>query len=233
MASSSMRSDSGPSSPVSISGLGAGETVLGIDVRPATGELLGLGSSSRLYTIDPVTGVATARTSNAFIPALADDVAAFDVNPVNDRVRVVTANGQNLRVNPDTGLVGNTDGDAFYKPDDAHVRLGTIASLGVLAYAIGKFSSGTVADFLGGRRNILFGMLGSVAFTIAFGLSGAVPLFTIAWFGNRLAQSFVWVGMVKLTGKWFSFASYGRAMAMVIPSMEAGRRVFTHPGRDC
>jgi OPA family glycerol-3-phosphate transporter-like MFS transporter len=102
-----------------------------------------------------------------------------------------------------------------YSADQAQQRLGTIASLGVLAYAIGKFVTGSVADFLGGRRNILFGMFGSVLFTVAFALSGAVPLFTIAWFGNRLVQSFVWVGMVKITGRWFSFASYGTAMGVV------------------
>jgi hypothetical protein len=31
----------------------------------------------------------------------------------------------------------------------ARIRLGSIASLGVLAYAIGKFPSGALADFLG------------------------------------------------------------------------------------
>lgn len=105
--------------------------------------------------------------------------------------------------------------DQGYSQDAAQVRLGTISSLGVLAYAIGKFFTGSVADFLGGRRNILFGMLGSVLFTVAFGLSGAVPLFTLAWFGNRLVQSFVWTGMVKVTGRWFSFGSYGTAMGVV------------------
>ena len=102
-----------------------------------------------------------------------------------------------------------------YSPGDAQVRLGTIASLGVLAYAIGKFFTGSVADFLGGRRNILAGMSGSVLFTVLFALSGAVPLFTLAWFGNRLLQSFVWTGMVKVTGKWFSFGTYGTAMGVV------------------
>ncbi len=105
--------------------------------------------------------------------------------------------------------------DHGYSKDEAQVRLGTVASLGVLAYAIGKFFTGSVADFLGGRRNILFGMLGSVCFTVLFGLSGAVPLFTLAWFGNRLVQSFVWVGMVKVTGRWFAFGSYGTAMGVV------------------
>jgi OPA family glycerol-3-phosphate transporter-like MFS transporter len=116
-----------------------------------------------------------------------------------------------------------------YSPADAQVRLGTIASLGVLAYAIGKFFTGSLADFLGGRRNILFGMFGSIAFTILFAVGGAVPLFTVAWFGNRLVQSFVWTGMVKVTGKWFSFASYGSAMGVVSLSYlfgDAAARTF-------
>ena len=36
----------------------------------------------------------------------------------------------------------------------ATVQLGAIASWGVFAYAIGKFPSGWLADFLGGRRNL-------------------------------------------------------------------------------
>ncbi len=45
-------------------------------------------------------------------------------------------------------------------PDLAKIRLGFIASLGVLAYAIGKFVSGGLSDFLGGRRTFLGGMAG-------------------------------------------------------------------------
>ena len=40
-------------SSATITGLQAGETILGIDFRPATGELYALGSNSRLYTINP------------------------------------------------------------------------------------------------------------------------------------------------------------------------------------
>src|SRR5215204_2232948 len=42
-----------------ITGLQGGENVLGIDFRPATGQLFALGSNSRLYTIDKTTGAAT------------------------------------------------------------------------------------------------------------------------------------------------------------------------------
>ncbi len=97
----------------------------------------------------------------------------------------------------------------------ATIRMGTIASLGVLAYAIGKFPSGGAADFLGGKRNFLLGMSGSVVFTIVFALGGGLPIFTIAWIGNRLVQSMGWAGVVKVTSKWFSYSSYGAAMGII------------------
>lgn len=42
-----------------ITGLADGEHLLGIDFRPATGEVFSAGSSNRLYTIDRATGAAT------------------------------------------------------------------------------------------------------------------------------------------------------------------------------
>ncbi|MBV8842369.1 MAG: MFS transporter [Bryobacterales bacterium] len=100
-------------------------------------------------------------------------------------------------------------------PDAARVMLGSMASFGVLAYAIGKFPSGGLADFLGGRRNFLFGMAGSIAFTVLFAFSGALPIFTLAWMGNRLVQSLGWAGMVNIASKWFSFRRYGTVMAII------------------
>ena len=97
----------------------------------------------------------------------------------------------------------------------ARIRLGSAASLGVLAYAIGKFPSGSLADYLGGRRNFLFGMLGSILFTLLFAASGSVPLFTLAWMGNRLVQSLGWAGAVKISSKWFPFHRYGTIMAII------------------
>lgn len=39
-------------SSVAVTGLQAGETIVGIDFRPATKQLYGLGNTSRLYTIN-------------------------------------------------------------------------------------------------------------------------------------------------------------------------------------
>lgn len=98
---------------------------------------------------------------------------------------------------------------------EAQVRLGFMASAGTIAYAGGKFISGSLADLFGGRRNFLGGMAGSIAFTLLFILGGGFPLFTLAWIGNRLFQSLGWVGLVKVASRWFSYSTYGTVMAVL------------------
>jgi OPA family glycerol-3-phosphate transporter-like MFS transporter len=97
----------------------------------------------------------------------------------------------------------------------AQVRLGFIASAGTMAYAAGKFVSGSVADLFGGRPNFLAGMGGSILFTLLFMAGGGFPLFTLAWIGNRLFQSTGWVGLVKVASRWFSYSTYGTVMAVL------------------
>jgi len=92
-----------------ITGLQTGEMIIAIDYRPATGQLYGLGSSSRIYTIG-MDGKATAVGIGPFTPALSGTVAGFDFNPTVDRIRIVTPSGQNLRLNPETGAVQVVDG---------------------------------------------------------------------------------------------------------------------------
>ena len=98
---------------------------------------------------------------------------------------------------------------------EAQVQLGFIASAGTVAYAVGKFISGSMADLFGGRRNFLGGMGGSIFFTLLFMAGGGFPLFTLAWVGNRLLQSTGWVGLVKVTSRWFSYSTYGTVMAVL------------------
>src|SRR5215813_181249 len=101
-------------------------------------------------------------------------------------------------------------------PGAARLRLGTIASAGVLAYALSKFASGSAADFLGGRRNFLTGMGGSVFFTFAFALSAtSFPVMVMMWIGNRAIQAMGWAGMVKIASRWFSRKTYGTVMAII------------------
>jgi len=102
---------------VLVTGLQSGENLVGIDMRPADGMLYGVGSTGRLYTLDPVTGAATnksrlaadaADTTDAFT-ALAGTNFGVDFNPMADRLRIVSNTGQSLRINVDTGAT-TTDG---------------------------------------------------------------------------------------------------------------------------
>ncbi len=91
-------------SSVFVSNLQSNEILLGIDFRPATGELYGVGSSSRLYTINPTTGAATG-VGGQFSTTLNGSAFGFDFNPQIDRIRVVSDTDQNLVLNPITGAV--------------------------------------------------------------------------------------------------------------------------------
>lgn len=93
-----------------IGGLVIGETVVGIDYRPANGLLYALGSRGNLYTLEPSTGKATFRgelkaAAGQSFNGLQGTSFGVDFNPVADRLRVVSNAGQNLRVNVDTAEV--------------------------------------------------------------------------------------------------------------------------------
>lgn len=96
---------------VAITGLASGERILGIDFRPATGQLIGVSSMSRLYVINTTSGMARAIGTSAFAPAINGTVVGFDFNPTVDRIRLVTNLGQNLRLNPETGMTAAIDGN--------------------------------------------------------------------------------------------------------------------------
>ncbi|HYJ41830.1 MAG TPA: DUF4394 domain-containing protein [Steroidobacteraceae bacterium] len=94
-----------------LTGQQAGESIVGIDVRPADTGLYALGSTGRLYTVDTASGALTLKSTLA--PTLGDVTDPFvtlvgtafavDFNPGNDVLRVVSDTGLNARINPDTG----------------------------------------------------------------------------------------------------------------------------------
>jgi hypothetical protein len=104
---------------VTITGLGTGENLVGIDYRPATGTLYGLSTASRVYAINSDTGVATAiGAAGAF--TLNGTSFGFDFNPVPDRIRVTSDTDQNLRLNPNDGTLTANDGTLQYAGTDAN-----------------------------------------------------------------------------------------------------------------
>lgn len=93
-----------------ISGLASGQTLVGIDFRPSTGGLVGLGfnsttGSGQVYTLDSL-GQATA-TGGIF--SLTGTNFGFDFNPVPDALRIISDAEQNLRITMGGAGVVNSD----------------------------------------------------------------------------------------------------------------------------
>jgi hypothetical protein len=95
-----------------IGGLAGGESLIGVDFRPSTGVLYGVGrigaaAVGQLYTIDVTNGLATP-VGTRTIP-LAGVAFGVDFNPVPDLLRIVSDTGQNVRIRPVDGTVAGTD----------------------------------------------------------------------------------------------------------------------------
>ena len=91
--------------------------VVGIDVRPADGALYAVTADGGIYTVDAKTGAATMK-SKLSETLKAGVTVTVDFNPVADRLRIITSEGINLRVNVDDGKA-TVDGPLKFKDGDA------------------------------------------------------------------------------------------------------------------
>jgi sugar phosphate permease len=99
--------------------------------------------------------------------------------------------------------------------DDAMLSIGWIGSAGVFAYALGKLFLTSLGDYWGGKRNLLIATGGATLFTLIFASGGTLPVFTLAWIGNRVSQSIGWSALVKVSSKWFHYSRYGSIAAIL------------------
>jgi hypothetical protein len=115
---------------VAITGVTAGETLVGIDYRPQSGQLYSFGvndtaNTGTVYVLDPQTGAAiVVGTAGGVTFVDGSGVAVdfppaasgygFDFNPTVDRIRIVTDSGLNFRLNPVNGAAvdGNLNNTA-------------------------------------------------------------------------------------------------------------------------
>jgi Ca2+-binding RTX toxin-like protein len=193
----------GPTTPSTavthpITGLvGSGEVVLGIDARPATGQVFLLstdGATTRTYTVDPDSGAATF-IGQFVIPALSSgDRYGYDFNPTADRIRVVNTSGQNLRINPNDGSLAGGSTDTPLNPP--------IGPIIAAAYDHNTIGGGptTLFDINGGTSRLV--MQGSVG-----GVPNSPNTGTLSDVGS------LGVSIDALTDAGFDIASSGVAYA--------------------
>ena len=125
-----------------ITGLAAGESLVGLDHRPLTRALVGVTNQSRLVTLNPATGAAT-MLSTLSVP-LAGTIFGVDFNPAADRLRIVSNTGQSLRVNVDTGAV-TVDGSLAYAATDVNAgAVPQVSGAGYTNSVAGRMATSTV-----------------------------------------------------------------------------------------
>lgn len=178
---------SSPSTLISsqaVTGLNSGDTLIGIDFRPATGELIGVGSQSLLYKIDPTTAVATVISTGAFSTPLSGATFGIDFNPTVDRLRIVSDTAQNLRINPSTGALAAADTALAYSAVDANS--GVTPHVVSVAYTNNLTSSAST---------VLYGIDSSLDTLVRIGGANGTPspnagtVFTLASLGINTSDS--------------------------------------------
>ncbi|WP_460501912.1 DUF4394 domain-containing protein, partial [Hymenobacter agri] len=212
---------------VAITGVATGQTLVGIDFRPATGELYALGydastagNNAQLYVLNQSTAVATPVGSGAIRLELggSSERIAFDFNPTVDRIRVASTNDSNYRLNPITGTMAAMDGILAYVAGDANA--GQNPFIGTAAYTnsfIGTAS--TALYYIDEQRSLLVrsdnpngGTLATVATINPTAGGNATPInapgastdLDIYTFGPNDQQSYLSVNQVS-GGSFVSF----------------------------
>jgi hypothetical protein len=116
-----------------ITGLPVLKRIVGIDFRPSNGKLYGVGNDSRVYTLDPVTGVATPVGNGPFDPKIDFFEVHFGMgfDPVADRIRLMVAeSGANYSINPDDGTAVLEASVSYAKGDPNEGVKPSISGLG-------------------------------------------------------------------------------------------------------
>jgi len=146
-----------------LTGLAAGDTLIGVDYRVAKGQLFGLGTSGQLYRIDTRTAAASPIGTPNALPREGATEWGFDFNPTVDRIRVVNDAGFNLRLHPDTGAIVDGDpnqpgvqfdGRLAYDPADANA--GKAPGIVAAGYTYNKDNDKITTNYaLDGRLGLL------------------------------------------------------------------------------
>jgi hypothetical protein len=110
--------------PTTVAGVAAGQSLVGLDFRPANAQLYALGydtaavaptPNAQLYTLN-LTSAAATPVGAAVRLELGRRTAriGFDFNPVADLIRVVSTTRTNYRLSPTTGALAGTDTNLTY-----------------------------------------------------------------------------------------------------------------------
>jgi MFS transporter, OPA family, glycerol-3-phosphate transporter len=104
--------------------------------------------------------------------------------------------------------------------------MGTIITTALLAYAFGQIINGLITDYLGGKRAMLIGAVGTVIMNTIFGIAsfwGLLWFFVLMRGIDGYFQAFGAPGMIKINAAWFAHTERGRFAGIFGFMINAGR----------
>lgn len=97
----------------------------------------------------------------------------------------------------------------------------------LVAYALGQFAAGLIADRVGARRLVGLGMLAVALASVAFGLGDSAAVFGVAFAVHGLVQATGWPGVVKAMTSMYRPGERGTVMGWWATSYQVGGLVAT------
>ncbi len=104
----------------------------------------------------------------------------------------------------------------------SNTDLAIILTFSEVAYAIGKLTTGPLADQIGGKKVFLLGMAGAILFNLLFPLHVGVLYFTVIWCLCRYFLSMGWGGIIKTIGSWYEPERHGTVMGLISINFQFG-----------
>jgi sugar phosphate permease len=104
----------------------------------------------------------------------------------------------------------------------SNTDLAIILTISEIMYSVGKFTTGPLADKIGGKTVFLIGMAGAIVFNLLFPLNPGILWFTVIWSLCRYFLSMGWGGIMKTIGIWYEPERTGTVMGLISINFQFG-----------
>jgi MFS transporter, OPA family, glycerol-3-phosphate transporter len=94
-------------------------------------------------------------------------------------------------------------------------ELGTILMSLKLAYGVGQFINGQLAERISAKKLLAAGMLCSAALNVLFGFGTGFYFLLFVWAANGYVQALGWPPTMRVAANWFSPTRRGRAIGII------------------
>ena len=91
-----------------------------------------------------------------------------------------------------------------------------------LAYGLGQFVNGQLAERVSPRRLLAIGLLASAGLNVLFGFATSLYFMIFLWACNGYVQALGWPPTMRVAANWFDTARHGRAIGLIGTGYQLG-----------